>query len=100
MSLFKTTIPVDVKTVLDKLPARSYVQSVIISADRSQVEVHWGCDDLKTGLTFPVEYRLEDLLNPTGKPPYQSVKPPVKPDNNVKVSFAKTRGKGKSGAAT
>ena len=61
MSRFKTTIPINLGEVINKLPARSYVESVEISADRKSAEVVWGCDDLKTGFTFPVEMPVEKI---------------------------------------
>lgn len=61
MSRFKTSIPVDVAAVIKLLPARSYVEAVTLSADRASVELVWGCDDLVTPYTFPVECSVADL---------------------------------------
>lgn len=61
MSKFKTSVPITLGAVIAKLPKRSYVEAVTISEDRKSAEVIWGCDDLKTGFTFPVEYPVERL---------------------------------------
>lgn len=80
MSKFKTTIPISVAAVLAKLPARSYVEGTKLNEARDGVEVIWGCDDLRTGYTFPVEFPLANLeagSRPQGVLDYTNVPPPA-----------------------
>ncbi len=67
MSTFKTIIHVNIQEAISKLPKRSYVESVTINPERTQAEILWGCDDIKTGFTFPVDYPLSKLE--THEPP-------------------------------
>jgi len=64
MSEFKTKIPVDLKALVAKLPPRSYVSTVKLAEDRQSVELVWGCDDFKTGFTFPVDCPLDKVSSP------------------------------------
>lgn len=93
MSRFKTVVPIDLGEVLGRLPNRSYVESVEISKDRSSAEVIWGCDDLKTGFTFPVEVAVDKIaeLKPQSRGDSET-KPEETPAVNVKDSID-TRGK-------
>lgn len=61
MSKFVTTIAVDVKGVLQALPARGTPLDVRFNPEASTVEVEWDDDDFETGYTFPVEFPLELL---------------------------------------
>jgi len=77
MSEFKTKIPVDLKALVAKLPPRSYVSTVKLAEDRQGVELVWGCDDLKTGFTFPVDCPLDKVSSPPGV--LQAKKKPLPP---------------------
>jgi hypothetical protein len=54
MSKFKTSIPVDVATIKEQLPERSFVNSVTFSGEA--VVIEWENDNFKTPYTFPVEW--------------------------------------------
>lgn len=61
MSKLSTTIPIDVKSVIDALPKGSFVHWVMLNEAKTGVEIVWDNDDIKTGFTFPTEYPLEKL---------------------------------------
>lgn len=61
MSQFKSIIPVAIEAFRQKLPARSFIESVTFNRDQSCVEVVWNCDDLRTGYTFAVEVEPENI---------------------------------------
>lgn len=63
MSKFRTTIPVDLKSVIAKLPERSNVLSVEYNAASCEIELIWDNDKLTTPYTFPLDYPLEKLVN-------------------------------------
>lgn len=55
MSKFQTSIPVDLATIKNALPPRSFVNDVVFDGER--VIVNWENDDYQTPYTFPVEWR-------------------------------------------
>ncbi len=82
MSKFTTKIPVEIKTVLEKLPKHAHVHEVKLAHDRSSVEVIWDHDAFATGFTFPVEFPVENLF--AGKvPDGVKVKARVEVDNGT-----------------
>lgn len=71
MSLLKTTFPVDVKSMLEKLPPQSSLVSakVIYAAPEynkqpvpTGIEIVYDCPAVKTPYTFPMEVELEKII--------------------------------------
>jgi len=61
MSKHITTVPVDIRAVIDALPADSFVHSVALRDDKSGVDIIWDSPSIKTKYTFPVDYPLSKL---------------------------------------
>ena len=61
MSMFKTTIPVDLASVRQALPPQSYVHSTKLNEATSEVEVVWESDAFTTPYTFPLPMTLDEL---------------------------------------
>lgn len=62
MSKLKTIVPIDVQAVIRRLPAKSFVHSVELNADKTGVEIVWDNDKIHTGRTYPVDYPAAKLL--------------------------------------
>lgn len=96
MSLFKTSIPIDVNAVLAKLPPKAFLHSITLLPDHSAVEIVWDADQLKTGRTYPVECPLESLrfvnaVNPAGLQTFPPVEMTVIDNVIVKESVDKPK---------
>lgn len=70
MSRFRTTIPIDLKELLQALPQDTYIHSIVLDREYhpeqqkqppSCVVIEWESAKLKTGYHFAVDYPLEDL---------------------------------------
>jgi hypothetical protein len=61
MSKHKTSVPVNVASVIAALPKNSYVHSAELNEARDGVDIVWENDAIKTPYTFPVEYPLDKL---------------------------------------
>lgn len=86
MSKFKTSIPVEIKAVLDALPPRSFVNGV--SLEGETVVVQWENDDYRTPYTYPVEWEDPHTV-PAGVKPI-SRNPPAQTSPGEMVSRQQT----------
>lgn len=117
MSLFSTSIKVDLKTVLKQLPAGAFVHQVGWDVEQGEVVILWECERFHSGLTVPIALPVEDLKmrklpegvrdmsrkQPISLPPKPQPEPPVpeppKPAAHALIrtakEFAKARADGK-----
>lgn len=65
MSKFKTSIPVDVASVLETLPAGHYLHGVTWNAADGCVDVVWEHDAFVTQRDFPLAFPATDLKDRT-----------------------------------
>ena len=61
MSKFVTSLPVDVDSLIAKLPSGAVVHEIILRPGHQAVDVVWDCDDYRSKVTFPIEW-------PAGEP--------------------------------
>jgi hypothetical protein len=61
MSKFSTTIPVDIASIIAKLPQDNFIHSVSLNADNSGVEIVWESSKFVTPVTFPTEFPVKDI---------------------------------------
>lgn len=67
MSKHITSLPIDLKPVLEALPKGTYVHSIALRPDNSGIDIIWEHDASKTGYTYPVPYAVEKLAEKAPK---------------------------------
>ncbi len=103
MSQFITEIPVDLEAVLNKLPKRSFVESVQYDATARKVCVVWSNDQLQTPFSVPTPFPVQSLHDQQlpacvfVRPAYTH--PPQLPANNDKVPVDTRKRRVKGGGA-
>lgn len=78
MSKLKTIVPIDVQSVIRRFPAKSFVHSVELNADKTAVEIVWDNDGIFTGRTYPVDYPASRLTPDLDAPVANAVDKPRK----------------------
>lgn len=99
MSKFRTVIPVDIKGLLAKLPAASFVDSISMLPDGSGVAVEWQNDNYRTPYTYPVDCPEPGKLAPVGAygaQPSMSGQRPNSPSQQTKPAADAARVKKKT----
>jgi len=65
MSKLKTTIPVDISSVLAVIRAMPKATVHEVTLEENAVVVEWDCDNIKTLHTFATDYPLQKLIPET-----------------------------------
>lgn len=102
MSQFITEIPVDLAAVLNKLPKRSFVESVQYDATARKVCVVWSNDQLQTPFSVPTPFPVQSLHDqqfPKCVTVRPAAQPPQLPANNDKVPVDTRKRRVKGGGA-